>query len=86
MNVKHLSTSYLLTCMAVWLYTVSMNESSNIKECDHLSDNFAVGNDGVYYCTFCDKSHEWKDGEIWSCKSYYDEKNVLQDCTCGKCK
>ncbi len=41
-----------------------MIESNNQKECDHLTDNFALGNNGIYYCTMCDKTHDWKDGEI----------------------
>jgi hypothetical protein len=55
-----------LTCMAGRRYTVFMNESSNIKECDHLTDKFACGNDGIYYCTMCDK--EW-----------YKENDLLSD-------
>jgi hypothetical protein len=41
-----------------------MNESNREKECDHLTDKFACGNDGIYYCTFCDKEHEWQNGVI----------------------
>lgn len=57
-----------------------------MKECDHLTNVYAIGNDGVFYCTICEENHNWKKGEMYTCKSYYDEQNILKDCTCGNCK
>ena len=56
-----------------------------ISDCCKSSTTLVYGIDSsTYFCNTC-KKECFKKTEQCFCQSYYDDDNVLRDCTCGKC-
>lgn len=56
------------------------------ENCDGSCDDCYNKNNREFSSEQLEIIEKLKEEEHCFCKSYFDENNLLQDCTCGKCK